>query len=365
MRNGTAAAVAWAAIMVGAGLAAGKEPAEEVPAPRFDRIDYAQPGDCLTLDPRAGDERAIRSIAAGLKKETQEETLGAIDRWVARTLEWDPETPDGWRTVERMVEDGTYGGCADHAVVYGTLLRACGIPTVWVKTMDLSWIERFRSGAFDASRDTWSGHVLLEVHLGGAWRLLDAQGRTLYMRYDPQARLFPDGRFAYDKGGAPWDLVLSIRWEEWKKQTSAYFSEADPSQFIAADERTAPRFGDPRPVGKAVYIAGHSPRYRWAEAAARALGARGGATFNTDFDRFLAAARGQILVVTCSRGEPVLPASLCSAWLPEGWEKAVRSPDTENPGWMERTLADGTRVVFVTASGRHAIARAVKDALSQ
>lgn len=365
MRSGTAAAVVWAAIAVGAGVAEGKEPAEEVPAPRFDRVEYAKPGTCLALDRKAGDERAIRIIAAGLKKKTPEETLEAIDRWIEKTLEWDPETFDSWRTVDRMIEDGTYGGCADHAMVYGTLLRACGIPTVWVKTMDLSWIEKFRTGAFDPSKDTWSGHVLLEVHLGGEWRLLDAQGRTLYMRYDPEARLFPDGRFAYDKGGAPWDLVLSIRWEEWKKQTSAYFRDTDPSQFIAADERTAPRYGDPHPVGKAAYVAGNSPRYQWAEAAVRAAGMRVVATFNADFDRVLASARGQVVIVTCSHRGPVLPTSLRASWLPEGWEEAIRSPGAEKPGWTDRMLADGTRVVLVTASGRHAIARAVENALSR
>jgi hypothetical protein len=185
------------------------------------------------------------------------------------------------------------------------------------------------------------------------------------MRYDPKARLFPDGRFAYDKGGSPWDLVLSIRWAEWKKQTSAHFRETDPNQIISVDERASPRFGDPHPVGKAVFVAGNSPRYQWAEAAVRATGMRVAATFNTDFDRVLGAARGQVVVVTCSRGEPVLPARLRPSWLPKGWEQAVSSPGTTAPGWTDRTLADGTRVVLVVASGRHALTRAIQDALGR
>ncbi len=363
MRILTAAVVG--AILVGGGAAAGKEPEEDVPAPKFDRVDHAKPEACLALDPKAGSERAIRAIADGLKRRTPEQTLEAVDLWVARTLEWDPEEFDGWRTVEKMVEDGTYGGCADHAMAYGTLLRACGIPTVWVKTMDLAWIERFRSGAFDPSKDTWSGHVLLEVHLGGAWRLLDAQGRRLWMRYDPEARLFPDGRFAYDKGGMPWDLVLSVRWEEWKRQTSAYFRENDPATIVGAGEKGAPGYGEARPVGKSVYVAGNSPRYRWAAAAVEATGRPVAARFNDEFERFLSAARGQVVVVTCSRGEPVLPQGLRGAWLPDGWADAVRSPSPKGPGWLDRTLADGTRVVLVTARSRPGIARAVEDALAR
>ncbi len=338
--------------------------ADEVPPPRFDRVDHAKPEKCLALDPKAGSERAIRAIAAGLKNKTPEDTLAAVDRWMARTLEWDSESFDEWRPIDRMVADGTYGGCADHAMVYGTLLRACGIPTIWVKTMDLSWIEKFRSGAFDPNRESWSGHVLLEVHLAGAWRLLDAQGRRLYWRYDPAARLFPDGRFAYDKGSVPWDLILSVRWEDWKKQTSAYFRSADPAGLLATDERAAPLWGDARPVGRAVYVAGNSPRYVWAERALRSSGWSVARSFNTDFEKILGEAKGQVVLVTCSQGEPVLPRDLRQSCLPVGWEKAVADSDAGR-GWSERTLTDGTRVVLVTSRSRHGIARAVSEALGE
>jgi Transglutaminase-like superfamily len=341
--------------------------ADDVPAPQFERVDRdrGKPERFLDLDPRAGDSARVREIAKGLKRPTGLGTLAAIDRYMVRAFEWDEAAFDDWRSVERMVAEGTYGGCADHAMVFGTLARACGVPTVWLKSMDLAWISKFRSHAFDPSREAWSGHVFLEVYVDGAWRLLDAQGGTIYMRYDPSARLLPAGKFAYDKGGKPWDLLLSVRWEDWKRQTAAYFETADPGRLSEPGEDAKPKWGDPRSLNPRVYVAGNHPRYLWASAAAASSGYHVATTFNTDFERVLANAAGQIVLVTCQDGSPVFPESLRSEWLPQGWKAALSGDDLGGPGWIDRKRADGTRVVLVTAPGRHPLEKAVADALEK
>ncbi len=43
-------------------------------------------------------------------------------------------------------------------------------------------------------------------------------------RQEGQGRRLPGERYAYDKGGSPWELVLSVRWEPWKRQTAAFFA---------------------------------------------------------------------------------------------------------------------------------------------
>lgn len=352
-------------LLVASALAAPRPAAaDDVPSPRFDRVDHAKPDRLLELDAKAGEPKAIRAIAQRLRGKTPEETLRAIDRWMVATLEWDEDVFDGWRPIERMVADGTYGGCADHAMAFGTIARACGIPTVWVKTMDVAWIEAFRGGRFDENRDAWSGHVFLEVFLDGAWRLLDAQAGVLYMRYDPTSRLLPGRRFAYDKGGKPWDLVLSVRWPEWKTQTSAHFKTTDPARETADEAKAEARIGDPRPLNPEVLVAGNRPRWVWAQAAARSAGYRLGPSFNTGFEKALPAARGKVLVVLCSRGQPVFPAEQAAEWLPTGWREKAASGDLDGPGWSERRLADGTRVVLVTARERDRIAGAIREALA-
>ena len=193
---------------------AGGAQASDVPAPMFDRIDYAHPEKYLDLPVTLGRKETIRKAAAEIRGETPRKRLAAIGTWIDANLKYDDRAAYAWRDFDRILADRTYGGCADHAEVFGALARACGIPTVWVKTMDAAWIRTFRR-THDENR-TWSGHVFLEVHLDGKWVLLNATEGILHEDYDVRQRIFPGERWAYDKGGDPYELLLSTRWEEWK-----------------------------------------------------------------------------------------------------------------------------------------------------
>jgi len=46
-------------------------------------------------------------------------TLGAIFQWMQRNLKYDERAAYAWRTLDEMLQQRTYGGCADHAVVFG------------------------------------------------------------------------------------------------------------------------------------------------------------------------------------------------------------------------------------------------------
>jgi hypothetical protein len=150
--------------------------------------------------PSLGSASRIGEVAAQIQGEDFEERLRGIHRWMEGHLEDVPEESYQWHTFDEIVDSGRYGGCAAHSLVYGSLTRALGIPTVWVKSMDVDWIRAFRAGP---EPQTWSGHVFLEVHDGERWVLLDAQGQTLYTEYDPRMRLLSGDRYAYDKGGDP------------------------------------------------------------------------------------------------------------------------------------------------------------------
>jgi hypothetical protein len=60
---------------------------------------------------------------------------------------------------------------------------------------------------------------------------LDDTQLVLYDDYDPKSRILPGNRYAYDKGGDPYELILSARWEIWKKQVRANFSNFDLSKL--------------------------------------------------------------------------------------------------------------------------------------
>jgi hypothetical protein len=328
---------------------------ERVPAPRFDRVNHARPDARLALSPEVGDERMIRSLAGQLKQEDPKATLAGIYQWMHKNLKYDKQAAYTWRTLADMLKARTYGGCADHAAVFGTLARAAGIPTIWVKTMDVAWIEAFRAGRSDVS--SGSGHVFLEVWLDGRWALLDAQAMLLYRDYDVSARILPGNRFAYDKGDDPYPLVLSCRWDLWKAQTEIYFRTLDLGMIPYSDpaDLLAPW---------RVWIAGNDPLYRYAQDACSRFGYHVARTFNRNWDTNLRAARGNVLMVTCDGTTPVLPRALWPTLLPPGWQAVVQESSLPEAGYLSHHLPDGTRVILVTGQDLTSIQVGVARALT-
>ena len=205
------------------------------PTPRFDAIDYSAPEEYLSLSPSFVGPGSIASLATSLQTSSPQATLGSIWKWLMANLTVRNVTADyGWRPVTEILARRTYIGCADFAMVYGCLARACGIPVVWVKSLNVSWIRTFRNtGRFNGG----DGHVFLEAHLDGTWHLIDASQDELFHPYSPSCQLLPgpdEGRFAYDKGGDPRALVLSLDWEPWKAQTRSYFASFDLGRLLTA-----------------------------------------------------------------------------------------------------------------------------------
>lgn len=317
-----------------AAAAQGAEPAADVPAPKFDRIDYAHEGKYLDLPATLGKRATIEKVAAEIKGKTPRAKLAAIGAWVTAHLRCDDRAAYAWRDFDGVLADGTYGGCADHAEVFGAIARACGIPAVWVKTMDADWIRAFRR-THDEDL-TWSGHVFLEVHIEGKWLLLDATRGALYEDYDVRQRILPGDRFAYDKGGDAYELVLSVRWEDWKKQTRAYFADFDLSQLPVGK-------GTRLPVPGTVVVAGDNPAWQAAVDRARAMGRPSGSGGNDGFEDWIPLAREGWLVVLCEGGRVVLPDRY-RGLLPDGWEEASRKQPS---GVLRRKAPDGTTVLLV------------------
>ncbi|MHC4155938.1 MAG: transglutaminase-like domain-containing protein [Planctomycetota bacterium] len=326
---------------------------QTIPVPSFDRIDYSKPSIYVRLPASVGNAEHIATISAQLKRQTEEAAFRAIHQWISGNLTYDPNAAYHWRDFDQIVAERTLGGCADHSIVFGALSRACGIPTVWVKTMDYDWIRDFkRHGPIG----TWRGHVFLEVYVRDRWLLLDAQGMILYDDYDRTSQFFPGGRYAYDKGADPYELILSVRWPLWKKQTASYFAGFDASSL--------PGFGSGRDIsGNTVYIAADSPVWKWLQKACTSQGYRVRKSFNTAFDRYLPEARGNILIVACVGDRLVLADKYHDEYMPITAGKIKARLNAENHGIVRRQLDDGTRVILIFGRDNESIHKAI-EALS-
>jgi hypothetical protein len=300
--------------------------------PTIDSIDYSSPKSYLEIPTTLGKVEGITKQAAQLKGVNDRATIRRTLEWMESHLKYDPQKAYAWRNYDDAVRESCYASCADQAIVCGVLLKAAGIPTVWVKTMDTAWIWEFKNSR---EPDTWSGHVFLEVYLDGQWRLLDPGAKLVYENYWPKNRILPGNRFAYHKGDDPKEMVLSLQWEEWKQQTRKYFTKLDPS-LLPIDTASA------RSLIPQAYLIGNSPYYQTLTEMAKSKGWITKLSFNTDYKKNLPLAKGHILLIETHKGVPIVPLDVLHSVFPKA------SKGLSTAGGV--TVVDETTIVFVDFS---------------
>ena len=236
-------------------------------------FDHSNLDACLQIPASMGDQAVLRSVLTSCKGASDIET---IHRTVSmlRGYGYDDKLAYAWRSPEEVVKSRKTSSCADFGITAAALLRLNGIPAVIVKSMDVDWIWAFKSKS--PTLTEWKGHVFLEVFLDGKWCLLDPVQGIIYRNYNNNARIFPGNRFAYHKGLDPKEMVMSLQWEEWKRQTTEY--------FISLDESLLPVPPGTTLLPSALILA-HNPGYVSLQQLAIDQGFTIIGTTNTDFER--------------------------------------------------------------------------------
>jgi len=310
--------------------------------PVFDSIDYASPAKYLVIADSLGDHDAIAKQANALKAADDRKTLANILRWMETHLTYDGDRAYEWRDFDTVVSQQCYGGCADQAIVCGVLLQSAGIPAVWVKTMDVNWIWDFKK---KRQFNSWSGHVFLEIYLDGKWVLLDPGAPKIYVDYSTKSRILPGNRFAYHKGNDPKQMVMSLQWEEWKRQTASFFNDLDEG-LLPVDTKSV------LDLRQRTFIIANSPYYKFFGELVRQHGAAVGPSFNTAYEKYLPMAKGNLILVETHDGDPVVDVAILQRHFP-----AV--PDGEQEG---KVIDGNTTIVFVDVA---AIADQIATAASE
>jgi len=99
------------------------------------------------------------------------------------------------RTAKEIIDSRYYTGCGDFALVFTTLARATGIPTIYVETIDEKWLER---------GDTrFSGHAYAKVYdqETKGWIWVDPMRREIGKSPEVRERvILAEGKDAWDLG---------------------------------------------------------------------------------------------------------------------------------------------------------------------
>ena len=297
--------------------------------PTVDGIAYANPDKYLKIAESLGDLESIEALATELKRDTGTGTIQSILDWKEQNISYNGELAYEWRDFDTVLSEKAIGGCADESILCGALLKAAGIPTIWVKTMDVPWIWRFKKGE---PFSTWSGHVFLEVYVNNRWMLLDPGAKLLYEEYATASRLLPGDRFAYHKGDDPKTMIMSLQWEEWKKQTADYFTDLDES-LLPVDSLGATLL-----EAHQIFVIANSPHYQVLSGMAREKGYHVRLSFNTDYDTHLPAAKGHTVLIETHGRQPIVPKGVLERYFPDAFHGIER----EN-GKIE---IEGTEILF-------------------
>lgn len=98
------------------------------------------------------------------------------------------------RTADQIISDGYVTGCTDEALVFIALARAAGIPSKYIETIDMEWMN---SGG-----ERMGGHIYAGVFDSGDWRIADPSGRRL------DVSINEDGRIIFAEGLDSWDIGI-------------------------------------------------------------------------------------------------------------------------------------------------------------
>ncbi|MFA6860101.1 MAG: transglutaminase domain-containing protein [Clostridia bacterium] len=87
------------------------------------------------------------------------------------------------RTAKEIFLSGDYsGGCTDYALVFETIARQLGIPTIHVQLADLDWIEDLNSGLNGVR-----GHHICECYINNKWVCVDVVENNINGIYEKES----------------------------------------------------------------------------------------------------------------------------------------------------------------------------------
>jgi len=119
---------------------------------------------------------AIEEIVANINGESDQEVVENIINWISnnlQNLDVDSEQKSTL-TCQELIDQGTFSGCTDFALVFLTLVRAKNIPAIYVETIEKEFLESIANG--ETIDSPFLGHVFADVYIDGEWQAVDPIG---------------------------------------------------------------------------------------------------------------------------------------------------------------------------------------------
>ena len=112
----------------------------------------------------------------------------SLNRWIHNNIKFshDSEFKSKYRfqrSAKEIWESGFATGCSDYAMLFATFARQLDLPTTFLHTAELGWLERLKSGK-DFSHHY--GHAFCECFYENKWILVDPTSKKIEQNYNPK-----------------------------------------------------------------------------------------------------------------------------------------------------------------------------------
>ena len=125
------------------------------------------------------------------------EDLKIVDKVFYENFISDKTTPKFLRSVIEIFNSKTFSGCSDIGLMMSSILREKGIPTVYVETVRIDWLDAERNNR--PEKELMMGHIFLEIFVNGKWYLYDPTFRLYYDNYDNTNNNYPRNFYVFAK----------------------------------------------------------------------------------------------------------------------------------------------------------------------
>jgi hypothetical protein len=104
-------------------------------------------------------------------------------------------------------------------------------------------------------------------------------------------------------------MIMSLQWEEWKKQTETYFRGLDEA-LLPVDSAGG------TVLSPQAFVIGNSPHYKTMTKMACEMGFSVRKSFNSQYDKFLPESIGHVLLIETHDGVPIVPIDVLEKYFP-------------------------------------------------
>lgn len=145
----------------------------------MDNKDYLTEGKLTNFD------KNVKSVLVDINSQGYEFVLNAL-QWVKNNLREDDSNKTELfrkRTAGEIIKSGFHTGCSDRALVFITLARAKGIPTILIDTIMLDYFNQ-------DNPDNLIGHVFAKVYISNTWYIVDPTAGSISINHHPGLRRY-------------------------------------------------------------------------------------------------------------------------------------------------------------------------------